>query len=76
MAWYAVRRRYVVEETAYVKAVNARHAKEMVAEGEFYDTDDPTIVRYMKPDMPERVNGIPRSMWEATGMPDDIPIRT
>ena len=74
--WFAVERRYVTRETAYVQARTAEEAKSKVAEGDFYDSEEPTIERYFAPGPAKRVNGIPRTMWEAAGFPDDIPIRT
>lgn len=74
--WYAVRRRYTVEEVAYVTATSGEEAKAKVDDGDFYDSDEPNIVRYMKAGPAKRVDGIPRTMWEAAEMPDDIPIRT
>jgi hypothetical protein len=72
--WFAVQRRYIVTETAYVQARTATEARAKVADGDFFDSDGPEIQRYFAPGSTRRVDGVPLSMWEAAGYPDDIPV--
>ena len=73
--WYAVKRRYRVEDTCYVQALTAKEAKEKVKNGEYEDASSPESIPGSDTAVTaERRRGVPRWLWEQMGCPDNVVI--
>ena len=74
--WYAVTRRYRVEDVAYVEAVNAKQAETKVKRGEYVGVTGAKPVGSGQVNVKgERREGVPHWLWERMGSPEDVPVQ-
>lgn len=76
MTWYAVTRRYKVEDIVYVQANSKEGAKAKVDDTDYEYLTGPEPVKGLRVSYPKisKRKGIPRWLWEESGMPDDVEI--